>query len=1056
MSVERQHPSRETLQAVRATWGQTVAPSASPTATVAAAERLAEAVAAGELEHPNILPVCDVVRNADGDLFSPTRQVRGKSWAAVLRETPLDENIHILLSVCDAVAYAHDKGILHRDLKPENVMLGEYGEILLMGWGLSMSEGASAAEGAPAAAAGLAGTPAYMAPEMANGDVGKTGKASEVYLLGGILYEIVTGLRPHAGEDVYECLSAAMENIVQPTGRQGELVEIALKAMATRTEDRYPSVKAFQRAIRDFLAHAGSFKLSATAGERLAALDDVPDEDVYREAHEIVAGCQQALKLWEGNRSAAEGLFRAREELVRIAGARGDLSLADSEVSALQIECRAHGLDSDHEKAAEALARRVRRAMAAARVRQRLVRIGTGLAVLAGAVALAMASRACHLAGLERDRALQARQEALQERDRAQVAKEREAGLRQQAQESVTKTDAAYRKLDLENYFNLIALAQRRIEEAKLAQAKVLLWSTPAAMRDWEWGWLLLLCHRELQTLTGHSSGLLSCAFAPDGTNMLTVAADNALIVWDGKSGRPLLTVTAGEPLLAGAFSRDGRSLVALTRGGRVRRWSAADGRESPGQPLLNGLHNGPPLGISADGRWVVGGAEDGRIRLWDVGTGAELAATGVTDEGAAEAVAVSSDRGRLAALTGDGRIQVWEAAGAVFRPALRLGAGGPVTCIALSADGQRLLAGGADATARVWDTKTGKTLLHLMGQMDTVSCAAFSADGRRLLTGSNDRAARLWDALVSEELVNVKAHASAVTSLTFRRDGSELLTAGDDGFVRTWRVRNGEALPALSAGIAALAAAVSPDGSRVFAALRDGKVGAWDAATGRFLAMWGELRQPVSGLALAPDGSCLAAATREGVTLWDTAAGKRTTTLPGEGRVDQAVAFSPDGRLLAVAGQGVALWDVVACKKRMMLDTGERGAVSAVAFSPDGTRVVMGGLWGVRMCLATNADDAMPLAGASDPVSRVAFLPGGRRFVTAGRGIVGIWDAKYGRELVSLKPSPGWVTAVAVTPDGRYVAAASDDGSVRVWGGFDPAMEESDLPEQKRQLPGM
>jgi hypothetical protein len=152
-----------------------------------------------------------------------------------------------------------------------------------MDWGLAASAGSNKAASLTPES-GLSGTPAYMAPEMAACAIERIGPASDIYLLGGILYEIVSGLRPHPGEDVYDCVAAAMENIIQPTDRKGELVDVALKAMAARPEDRHRSVKDFQRALRDYFSHAESAKLAGAAVARLAALSAAAEEDAYREA----------------------------------------------------------------------------------------------------------------------------------------------------------------------------------------------------------------------------------------------------------------------------------------------------------------------------------------------------------------------------------------------------------------------------------------------------------------------------------------------------------------------------------------------------------------------------------------------------------------------------------------------------------------------------------------------------------------------------------------------------------------------------------------------------
>ncbi len=190
---------------------------------------LAEAVVTGDLDHPNIVPVHDLGGNQTGDLFYSMKRVLGTPWSRVIRRKSLPENLEILHKVCDAVAFAHSRNVVHRDLKPENVMLGDFGEVLLMDWGIALASTLSIHTGRAASSSSMGGTPAYMSPEMATGPIEKIGPRSDVYLLGGILFEILTGKTPHAGKSVMDCLLAAAENVLQPTDAAGELLQTAYR-----------------------------------------------------------------------------------------------------------------------------------------------------------------------------------------------------------------------------------------------------------------------------------------------------------------------------------------------------------------------------------------------------------------------------------------------------------------------------------------------------------------------------------------------------------------------------------------------------------------------------------------------------------------------------------------------------------------------------------------------------------------------------------------------------------------------------------------------------------
>jgi serine/threonine protein kinase len=303
----------------------------------------AEAFVTAELDHPNTPPVYEIGMTDHGSPFYAMKLVRGTRWSSTLANNTIAQNINILLMVCDVVAYAHDKGVIHRDLKPENVMIGPYGEVLLMDWGLAASVGNPKAQ--PLSAETLcAGTPAYLPPEVAAGAIERIGTASDVYLLGGILYETVTGLTPHGGQSFLGCISAASSNELQPTDRSCELLDIARQALASEPEKRHSCVRTFATALREALTHLDSFSYFEQGRRRLEQLPGLGREELYHECHEIIQLYQRALAHWPGNLRAAEDLVRVRDILAAVALRRGEIQLARSQVRALDQERQQYNL----------------------------------------------------------------------------------------------------------------------------------------------------------------------------------------------------------------------------------------------------------------------------------------------------------------------------------------------------------------------------------------------------------------------------------------------------------------------------------------------------------------------------------------------------------------------------------------------------------------------------------------------------------------------------------------------------------------------------------------
>lgn len=276
-----------------------------------------EAQITGDLDHPNIVPIHDLGTNDDGTLFYSMKMVDGTPWLDVIQSKSREENIEILMKTCDAVAFAHSRNIIHRDLKPENVMLGSFGEVLVMDWGLAIDLSIEQKFG-------MSGTPAFMAPEMAAHEIDKIGRCSDIYILGGILFQIVTGKPPHGGSTVRECLMWAMDNRIIETDIQDPLLDIAKKAMETDPIDRYESVVEFQDAIREYLSNAESIALTVRAEELL--VQSIANKD-YQGFARAMFSMRDAIELWPENQNAIQGLKKVRLAYGTCAFQRADYDL---------------------------------------------------------------------------------------------------------------------------------------------------------------------------------------------------------------------------------------------------------------------------------------------------------------------------------------------------------------------------------------------------------------------------------------------------------------------------------------------------------------------------------------------------------------------------------------------------------------------------------------------------------------------------------------------------------------------------------------------------------
>jgi hypothetical protein len=283
---------------------------------------ISEARTLGSLDHPNVLSIHELGRDEHGRLFYSMKRVDGTAWSDVLDEYSLADNLQIFQRVADAIAYAHSRSLIHRDIKPENVMLGRFGEVQVVDWGLALSHPVPV--GDDIARLSIGGTPAYMAPELARGRLDEVGPHTDVYLLGAVLYHLVCGFPPHQGSTLLECIRAAAENRIRPTHQQGELLDIAMQAMATEPQDRYRSVTELQAAVTEFQRHQESIALYNRGSE----LADTATS--YEQFARALALLSESLELWPSNRHAKRGLNEARRRYAAVALEQGDLDLAAS------------------------------------------------------------------------------------------------------------------------------------------------------------------------------------------------------------------------------------------------------------------------------------------------------------------------------------------------------------------------------------------------------------------------------------------------------------------------------------------------------------------------------------------------------------------------------------------------------------------------------------------------------------------------------------------------------------------------------------------------------
>lgn len=292
-----------------------------------------EARIASRLEHPNIISVHGLGVDASGQPMVVMKRLEGSSWRAILEAPdhplaasfgadPMDRNLRILLQVCQAVHFAHERGVLHRDLKPDNVMLGSYGEIQVVDWGLAIELEGGRTQG-------LAGTPGYLAPEMVC-DGAPVDARTDVYLLGAILHELITGTRRHRGSDLKALCAAAHHSAPASYGPTvpTQLATIANTACARDPVDRFPTAAALRQAIEAYLEQRASHALTSAALGRLEALERAAPDAIEELFGACRFGFEEALRIWPRDEAARSGLQQALVFMIEHDLSRGEAGAA--------------------------------------------------------------------------------------------------------------------------------------------------------------------------------------------------------------------------------------------------------------------------------------------------------------------------------------------------------------------------------------------------------------------------------------------------------------------------------------------------------------------------------------------------------------------------------------------------------------------------------------------------------------------------------------------------------------------------------------------------------
>ena len=967
-----------------------------------------EARITGQLEHPSIVPVHELNVDHRGRLFYTMKLLRGVTLAHVLEElaagTPdalkgydLPALLIIYQKLCDAIAFAHSRNpaVIHRDLKPENIMVGEYGEVQVMDWGLAKILGTAESPAAQAGDAGreaavvaatpssqeveaappplsveenaiaielgltlegeIMGTPAYMPPEQARGDINSQDERTDIYALGSILYAILF-LKPpleltenetqqlrherRFGEEAARTLWRGLSKTLSERIQRGEL------AFAVRKGGRLPKLRYPPgTAVPDSLAAVIRKAIALDPTQRYASVLDLQAD---------VAAYQQ------GFATKAEDAGAWRHFLLFV---------------------RRH--------------RAVSAATASALFLIALLSIGFVVTVT-------------------------------RERDRTEASN---------VELQNTLTNASF--ADLEAARHSFRKGESRAGCALLGRALVYDPKNQAAS-----DYLLSALvggggDFDLLPRFGvfHSGAVTSGDFSPDGRYFVTAGYDHTAHIWETSNGKPVgAPMKHASPLSSIKFSPDGRWLLTTGEDGFARLWNAESGGPI-GQPMQHG--NVVETGVfSPDGRLVLTGSWDGFARLWNADTCEEIRR--FPHAGNVGMAFFDADASRVLTASWDHTAQVWSTAtGEKIGAAIRHGA--TIRRAFFSPDGARIVTACLDGTARIWDANTGVPVSAPLVHQGFVWTVAISPDGRLLATASHDSQARLWKMEDGAAVGQPMQHGAPLESIAFSSDGARLLTASRDSTVRLWNGTTGEPLGRVMRHDNSLLGAIfSPDGQQVLSF-------GWDNAA----YLWETKPAPSAGKLLPIPSAVLQAEFTSDPDLLFLALGNHTArfwSLKEKRYVGPAfdhgaalikVRVSPDGNSIATVGEDmmVRFWSRQS-GERLGATVTHNGRIFDTLFARDGATFFTGGADGQLREWSVPAGKPMrsPLAYPAE-IHALALSPDGHEIAVGGRDyFISRYDLRREGPPDRQIRLDEYAVALSYSLDGTKLATGSERRSARIW----------------------
>jgi eukaryotic-like serine/threonine-protein kinase len=975
----------------------------------------AERQALALMDHPNIARVLDGGTTANGLPYFAMELVKGVPITQFCDDNRLTtrERLGLFASVCQAVQHAHQKGVIHRDLKPSNVLVASHDGTpvaKVIDFGVAKALGQQLTEKTVyTQLAQLVGTPMYMSPEQAGQSSLDIDTRTDVYALGVLLYELLTGTTPFDGARLRQAGYDEIRRIIReeeparPSTRISTLGQAATTTSANRQSD--------PRRLRQlFRGELDWIVMKALEKDRNGR---------YESASAFAADVQRYLNDEPVLACPPTAWYRFR----KFARRHKRVAVMASFVAALLVAAVAV-LGVSYAQVQEALQDKTH-----ALKREKETTYLQSIALAGRELAAGNIGRAEKLLD-ECPEQLRGWEWHLLKRQRYDKAPP--------FQHSETVIRVAFSP-DGGQIASACMQGELAIRDARTGQVVHTLKSQTVPTRK----------HRLVRGM----------AYSRDGRYLAVARFDGVIHVWDPTKGELLHTLPGHQGTSwQVAFSPDSHTLASGGADRSLRLWDMASGKE------LRKFSDHPAavMGVAfrPDGRSVLAACEDGTVKVWDRNT-EQRTFSFRGDLAYPMSAWFSPDARRLAWATWDGIVKIWDTTTGRVEIDQQTNLH-QCRAVAFHPKGERIALAGFDGNLRLLDAATGKEMLTIFAHPSVVADAVFSHDGNKIASGSYDYTLRIWDATPlgadpqAGQCVTLTGHNALVTTVAFSPDGRWLASSSRDGTVKLWESDGYTLRHTLRHSGPVVGVAFSSDKRTLASGTRDKSVKLWDLQAPRGDSLT-ELRpilcaQRPSSLTFSPDGRRLAIGQFYGIALYDPASGKEVAPFKPTPAPVPAVAFTPDSRHLVSSGASdpaIKAWDG-AGEKPLFEIRHYSSPSSSVAISPNGRLLAAPGreqaaaestvrIWEVDWDARTYKDPPLHiLRGHAGHVHKVTFSPDGR-YLASGSwdSKVKIWDVKTGREIRELRGHAGFISGLAFSPDGRRLATASGSashGEIKVW----------------------